>query len=149
MAGPVLLRTALRMRAWSRRQRAAGRTVGFVPTMGALHQGHLSLVRRAIRDCDRVVASIFVNPIQFAPGEDYLKYPRALARDQRLLATEGVHALFVPSAAHLYPRGFQTRIQVPELSRGPPSWPSCCRRWNPTCCTWAARTTSRRAWWSG
>ncbi len=100
------------MRAVSERWRRSGATVGFVPTMGALHAGHLALVRAARRVSDRVVVSVFVNPIQFGPAEDYLRYPRPFARDRRLLAREGAAAVFAPSVAAMYPAGFATRIDV-------------------------------------
>lgn len=117
MAAPLpVFRSANQMRAWSRRERAAGRSIGFVPTMGALHRGHLSLVQRARRENDRVVASIFVNPIQFAPGEDYETYPRDLAADRALLRASRCDVAFVPSRASLFPAGFQTVLAVPQLS---------------------------------
>jgi len=101
----------------SRAQRAAGRRVALVPTMGYLHRGHLSLVRAARQRAEWVVVSIFVNPIQFGPGEDLDRYPRDLERDAALCVAEGVDALFVPTAAEVYPAGFQTRVEVEEVSR--------------------------------
>lgn len=93
------------MRAWSRaeRVRRPPRTVGFVPTMGYLHEGHLRLVDRARELSDRVVMSVFVNPLQFGPNEDLARYPRDLPRDRELAAARGVDCLFVPSAADMYP----------------------------------------------
>jgi pantoate--beta-alanine ligase len=95
-----------------------GLSIGFVPTMGYLHEGHLALVRRAKELSDRVVVSIFVNPIQFAPGEDYQRYPRDLERDKALLEKEGVDVLFSPKVEEMYPPGFQTYVEVKELSSG-------------------------------
>lgn len=95
-----------------------GLSIGFVPTMGYLHEGHLALVRRTKELSDRVVVSIFVNPIQFAPGEDYQRYPRDLERDKALLEKEGVDVLFSPTAQEMYPPGFQTYVEVKELSSG-------------------------------
>lgn len=92
--------------------RAAGRRVGFVPTMGALHRGHASLVEAAAAECDDVVVSVFVNPTQFGPGEDYTRYPRPLAADLELLATLGVRWIFVPEVSALYPEGAATRVVV-------------------------------------
>jgi len=91
------------MRAWSRAERARGRRIGFVPTMGYLHEGHLRLVDRARELSDRVVMSIFVNPLQFGPHEDLARYPRDLDRDRKLAAARGVACLFVPTAADMYP----------------------------------------------
>jgi pantoate--beta-alanine ligase len=93
------------------RQRLAG-AVGLVPTMGALHEGHLSLVRMAKARCAHVVATIFVNPTQFAPNEDFSKYPRTFEADCELLAAEGVELLFAPDAAEMYPAGASTRVEV-------------------------------------
>jgi pantoate--beta-alanine ligase len=90
--------------------------VGFVPTMGALHEGHLSLVRAARSQCDQVFVSIFVNPTQFGPQEDLSRYPRPLDRDCGLLRAEGVHAVFTPSVAEMYPPGAITWVEVEGLS---------------------------------
>ncbi|MCU1247366.1 MAG: pantoate--beta-alanine ligase [Edaphobacter sp.] len=92
-----------------------GSLLGFVPTMGALHEGHLSLVRRARSECDAVVASIFVNPLQFAPGEDFAKYPRTFEADCRSLQMEGVDVLFAPDVAEMYPNGSVTTVTVSEI----------------------------------
>ncbi|MGH9259798.1 MAG: pantoate--beta-alanine ligase, partial [Acidimicrobiales bacterium] len=91
------------MRAWSRAERARGRRIGFVPTMGFLHEGHLRLVDRARERTDRIVMSIFVNPLQFGPGEDFARYPQDLVRDRGLAAGRAVDALFVPETDGMYP----------------------------------------------
>lgn len=91
------------MRRWSRARRAEGGRVGFVPTMGALHEGHLRLVDRARARADATVMSVFVNPLQFGPHEDFARYPRDLARDRDLAERRGVNCLFVPGAAEMYP----------------------------------------------
>jgi pantoate--beta-alanine ligase len=84
--------------------------------MGALHEGHLSLVRRALEEADRAVASVFVNPTQFAPGEDFAAYPRGEARDAELLASAGCHLLYAPAASEMYPQGFSTTVTVAGVS---------------------------------
>ena len=101
---------------WRRR----GELIAFVPTMGNLHAGHMSLVEEARRRARRVVVSIFVNPMQFGPGEDFERYPRTLAEDSRMLKEAGVDLLFAPTVAEIYPRGHgaATRIEVPEVSEG-------------------------------
>ena len=100
----------------SRAVRRAGVRLGFVPTMGALHEGHLSLVRAAKASCDVVAASIFVNPTQFGPSEDLAKYPRSFERDCELLEREGVELLFAPPVEEMYPAGAVTWVTVEELS---------------------------------
>jgi pantoate--beta-alanine ligase len=104
------------MRAASRALRRAGKRLGFVPTMGALHEGHLSLVRAAHASADVVAASIFVNPTQFAPNEDLAKYPRSFERDCELLERESVELLFAPSVEEMYPAGAVTWVTVEGLS---------------------------------
>jgi pantoate--beta-alanine ligase len=108
--------TADEVRAESRAARAAGKTIGFVPTMGALHEGHLSLVRAAKSNCDVVVVSIFVNPTQFGPNEDFAKYPRTFERDRELLEGEGIDLLFAPPVTEVYPNGSVTYVTVEGLS---------------------------------
>jgi pantoate--beta-alanine ligase len=106
VADPVSLRAAVLA------ARGGGRRVGFVPTMGALHDGHLALVARAAAECDDVAVSIFVNPTQFGPGEDFERYPRPLAADLEKLAGAGVRWVFAPPVAAIYPPGHATRIVV-------------------------------------
>ncbi len=98
--------------------RKAGERIGFVPTMGALHAGHLALVERARRECDAVVVSIFVNPTQFGPHEDFNRYPRTPEADCELLAAHGCHIVFLPEVSTIYPHGHATRIHVEGAARG-------------------------------
>ncbi len=111
-----LLRSPAAIRRQVMRLRRQGRSVAFVPTMGALHEGHCSLIRRARAECGCVVVSIFVNPLQFGPREDLARYPRPLAQDLAACRREGVAAVFLPSAASLYPGGFCTRVSVEGIS---------------------------------
>ena len=104
------------MRAW-RAARPAAASLGLVPTMGALHEGHLSLARRSLAENDATVASIFVNPAQFGPGEDLARYPRDEARDLRLLRELGVDAAYLPAADAMYPDGYETYVTVEGLAR--------------------------------
>jgi pantoate--beta-alanine ligase len=98
------------LRAWTSSQRTAGRRVGLVPTMGYLHEGHLALVDEARRRAEAVIMSIFVNPLQFGPGEDLARYPRDLARDRSLATSRGVDALFIPEVETMYPPGSEIRV---------------------------------------
>jgi pantoate--beta-alanine ligase len=111
-----IIRTIAWMKEYARQARAESRIVGLVPTMGALHEGHLSLVQRAKRDCSPVIASLFVNPKQFGPNEDFAKYPRAFESDKEKLEQAGVNALFAPEPAEIYPQDFSTYVQVERLS---------------------------------
>ncbi len=106
------------MRAWSDEQRSLHKTIGFVPTMGALHAGHLSLATAAVRDNDRGVASIFVNPTQFAPHEDFNRYPRPLEEDLAKLEAAGIDAVYLPAAAEMYPKNYSTYVEVGGVSEG-------------------------------
>jgi pantoate--beta-alanine ligase len=110
------LRTIPEIREAVRAERAQGRRIGLVPTMGALHEGHLSLLRRAARECETVVMSLFVNPTQFAPGEDLAAYPRDEAHDAELAAGAGATLMFAPAPAEIYPPGFATEISVAGVS---------------------------------
>ena len=107
-----IVKTIDEMRAICRELRRAGAVLGFVPTMGALHEGHLSLVRRARAECKVVVASIFVNPLQFGPTEDFARYPRTFEEDCRHLEAERVEFLFAPEAEEMYPDGALTTVAV-------------------------------------
>ncbi len=110
-----IVRSVADLRARVGTWRAGGHTVGLVPTMGALHEGHLSLVRQALDVADRVIITLFVNPTQFAPGEDFEVYPRDEARDAQLVESLGGHLLFAPAVAEMYPPGAVTRVTVPGL----------------------------------
>jgi len=104
------------MKQVARLARAEGRLTGLVPTMGALHQGHMSLVASAVAECRPVITSIFVNPSQFGPHEDFQKYPRTMETDSRMLEDAGVDYLFAPAAEEMYPRNFRTWVNVEGLS---------------------------------
>ena len=104
------------MKEQARQARAESRVIGLVPTMGALHAGHLSLIERARRECSPVIASIFVNPKQFGPNEDFSKYPRTLESDSEKLERAGVDSLFAPEPSEVYPSGFSTYVNVDGLS---------------------------------
>jgi pantoate--beta-alanine ligase len=110
-AAPVL-RAKAELRAALEEPRRQGRSIGLVPTMGSLHEGHLSLLRAARAECDVVVMSLFVNPTQFGPGEDLDRYPRDEERDLSLAAEAGVDFVFAPEAAEVYPEGFATAVEV-------------------------------------
>jgi pantoate--beta-alanine ligase len=104
------------MKEAARQARAESRIIGFVPTMGALHEGHTTLVQRAKQQCSPVIASIFVNPKQFGPNEDFAKYPRKIESDSEKFSAAGVDTLFLPDAAEIYPSGFRTYVTVEGLS---------------------------------
>jgi pantoate--beta-alanine ligase len=111
-----ICKTIDEMRAASRAARREGKPLGFVPTMGALHEGHLSLVRAAKAKCNVVAVSIFVNPLQFGPTEDLAKYPRTFERDHELLEKEAIDILFAPTPEEMYPAGAVTYVTVERLS---------------------------------
>src|SRR5687767_10095662 len=111
----AVLTTIPAARVWVREQRLAGNSLGLVPTMGAWHEGHLSLLRKARERCDRVVASIFVNRLQFGPGEDYERYPRTFDGDMVLAEQEGVDAVFHPDATEIYPQQPIVTVSVGRL----------------------------------
>lgn len=114
----VVLRTVAHLRAQVKAWRDQGLTVALVPTMGALHQGHLSLVTEGFKRADRVIATIFVNPTQFGPGEDFANYPRGEAQDIALLESAGCNALYAPDATEMYRSGFATTVTVSGVSQG-------------------------------
>src|SRR5262245_32884109 len=115
--GYDLIRGLEEMTRWSRNERARGNTIGLVPTMGYFHEGHLSPIRLAREATWRVVVSLFVNPTQFGPGEDFDRYPRDLTRDRKLAEDAGAHAIFVPSVEDMYPAGFLTTVSVRRISQ--------------------------------
>ena len=110
--GARLLRAKAALRAELEEPRRQGRTIGLVPTMGCLHEGHLSLLRAARAECDLVVMSLFVNPAQFGPGEDLERYPRDEERDLRLAGEAGVDFVYAPAVVEVYPEGFSTTVEV-------------------------------------
>ena len=112
-----ILRTNAEMSRWRDQCYRKGQTIGFVPTMGYLHQGHLALVEEALRRADQVVVSIFVNPTQFSPGEDLDQYPRDFKRDADLCGELGAHAIFAPDVEEMYPVDFQTRVLVDRVTQ--------------------------------
>ena len=112
-----IIQTVREMQRWSEDQRLERKTVAFVPTMGFLHEGHLSLVREAKNRGDVVVVSIFVNPMQFNQSSDFDKYPRNEAQDERALQELGTDVLFMPSPAEIYPEGYQTAVEVEKVSQ--------------------------------
>lgn len=118
MSGPIVVDNVASLRAHVREWRQAGLKAAMVPTMGALHDGHISLVRIALERAERCVVSIFVNPTQFAPTEDLDKYPRQLARDLDRLRQAGAHLAFTPTVTEMYPAGFATKISVGGPSFG-------------------------------
>lgn len=113
---PTIIETPDEMRAWSERERAAGRSIGFVPTMGALHEGHASLMRAASAGNDRAVVSIFVNPTQFAPTEDFGRYPRTFDADRAISVDTGMHVIYLPGADRMYPEGYATYVNVERIT---------------------------------
>jgi pantoate--beta-alanine ligase len=121
-----IVKTVQAARDVAREWRRAGLRVGLVPTMGYLHEGHASLIRRAVSECDRVLVSIFVNPIQFGPGEDLAAYPRDMERDAALCEDLGAALIFNPEATELYPKGFATFTEVERLGE------NLCGRSRPT-----------------
>jgi pantoate--beta-alanine ligase len=112
----ILSHSVQKIRALVKRAKDKGKIVGFVPTMGALHEGHLSLVRAARKECDFVVVSVFVNPTQFGPGEDYQRYPRTFKQDKSFLIKEGVDLVFCPDVREMYPEHFSTCVEEVVLS---------------------------------
>lgn len=105
------------MQAWSEQTRMSGKRIGVVPTMGYLHAGHTSLMERTRRQSDAVITTVFVNPTQFGPGEDYERYPRDFEHDRALAARAGTDVLFVPDVREMYPEGYATYVEVEQVSR--------------------------------
>ncbi|HSZ81742.1 MAG TPA: pantoate--beta-alanine ligase [Polyangia bacterium] len=117
-AAPTVIRTPAEISAWAEAARARGERVAFVPTMGALHEGHVSLLREGRRRGDRLALSIFVNPTQFGPKEDLARYPRDLPGDLAKAASAGTDVAYCPAPGDVYPPGFQTYVQVRDLEQG-------------------------------
>jgi pantoate--beta-alanine ligase len=113
-----IVRTIDEMKQISRKAREEGKIIGLVPTMGYFHEGHLSLMRRARQECDLVVVSLFVNPIQFGPQDDFRSYPRDEKRDAEMAEKEGMDVLFIPSVSEMYPEGYSTYVEVQRLTGG-------------------------------
>jgi pantoate--beta-alanine ligase len=111
----IILRTVPELRTFIHDWQHQGQTIGLVPTMGYLHDGHLSLIDHTKPNCDRLIVSIFVNPTQFAPGEDLDRYPRNFERDEKLVADHGAHAIFYPDSKEMYSDGFRTFVIVEGL----------------------------------
>ncbi|GAB4436480.1 MAG: pantoate--beta-alanine ligase [bacterium] len=112
-----IIKTIAELQSKIKKLKLSGRTVGFVPTMGYLHEGHLTLVREAKKSCDVVVVSIFVNPLQFGPKEDFSRYPRDFERDCGMLEKEKVDIVFAPESEEMYKTGFQTFVEVTEVTK--------------------------------
>lgn len=112
-----IVRSTGQMAALAARLTRRGLRIGVVPTMGALHEGHAALIRAAARECDAVIVTVFVNPLQFGPSEDYQRYPRNLPRDVRLASRAGADIVFAPAIAQLYPKGFAARIEPGVVAR--------------------------------
>jgi pantoate--beta-alanine ligase len=117
-ASPIIARTRASLRAVVERWHRQGKRIGVVPTMGALHEGHLTLVRRAQAECDRVIVTIFVNPTQFGPNEDFAAYPRREADDMAKLTDAGVSLAWIPNPEEMYPAGFSTAVKVDNVTDG-------------------------------
>lgn len=108
----ILVKKIKEMKSYIKEKKKEGKIIGFVPTMGYLHQGHLSLIKRAKEDCEVAVVSIFVNPTQFGRGEDYNRYPQNLERDKKLCQKEGTDVIFAPEVKEMYPEGYSTFVEV-------------------------------------
>ncbi len=117
-SGISVIRTVPKLRDQVSAWRSRNQRIGLVPTMGALHEGHLALVKRALETCNRVVVSLFVNPTQFGENEDLSAYPRDEAADRAILGELGVHVLYAPTMEEMYPQGLVTSVRVPELAEG-------------------------------
>ncbi len=111
-----IITTVAEMKAQVAEWKAEGLTIGLTPTMGALHEGHMSLMERAVKECDRVVTSVFVNPIQFGPNEDYDNYPRDLERDAAIAESKGVNVVFHPEPEEMYPKNYNTYVVMETLT---------------------------------